>query len=106
MPSQGGQRRKKSDTLDDEMWSRVESDLNLGVPWYLMASYAYYELDAPFLSDAAFDKLAKHLLRRWPLVRHRHKHLITEGDLEAGSLLTRDFPEIVKGATLDLIHNR
>lgn len=106
MPSKGGKRRKKSSTLDDQMWSLVRHNPNLGVAWYLMASYAYYELDDPFLSDAAFDGLAKYLLQRWRHIRHWHKHLITEDDLRAGSLKTRDFPEITKGATLGLIQRR
>jgi hypothetical protein len=71
-----------------------------------MAAYSYYELDDPILEDASFDLLAKKMLSRWDAITHRHKHLITKDDLEAGTLLCRDWPEIVKGSTLDLIHRR
>ncbi len=84
----------------------VKRNRNMSVPWYLMASYAYYHLDQPFLSDAAFDELAKFMLERWKAIRHRHKDLITEDDLRAGSLKTREFPGIVQGATLDLIQRQ
>lgn len=84
------------------MWAYVKANPNLGVAWYLMASYAYYELDDPFLSDAAFDGLAKFLLQRWRHINHWHKDMITKDDLAAGSLLRRDFPSIVKDATVGL----
>lgn len=97
---------KKSQSTDDLMRSRVRLNRNLSVPWYLMASYAYYELDTPILTDAAFDELAKLMLSRWSAITHYHKHLITEDDLKAGTLMTRAFPEIVKGAALDIIQRR
>ncbi|MDQ2066731.1 hypothetical protein Q9295_10110 [Xinfangfangia sp. CPCC 101601] len=87
------------------MQDATKFNRNLLVPWYLMASYAYYELDEPFLTDAAFDAMAKRMLQGWPAIRHRHKHLITEDDLKAGTLLNRDFPGIVKGAAMDLIQS-
>ena len=85
------------------MWRLIGDNPNLSVPWYLMASYAYYGLDEPFLPDADFDALASFMLEDWENIQHRHKHMITEDDLRAGSLLRRDFPEMVKGAALDLI---
>jgi hypothetical protein len=97
---------KKFKSIDDEMRYRIKFKRNLSVPWYLMASYAYYELDNPILTDASFDELGKFMLSRWEAITHRHKHLITEDDLRAGTLLRRDFPEIVKSATLDLIQRR
>lgn len=91
--------KKRKETPRDLMWRLVGENPNLVVPWYLMASYAYYELDDPFLPDADFDALASYALEYWHEVEHRHKDLITEDDLRAGSLMRRDFPEIVKGAT-------
>lgn len=81
----------------------VGSNPNMAIPWYLMASYAYYELDRPILSDAAFDKLGKAMLKMWDSLEHKHKHLITEDDLKAGSLMTREFPETTVGAAKRLI---
>ena len=96
--------KRKPKLLDKVLVERLQESLNLSVPWYLMASYAYYELDRPFLSDAVFDGLAKVMLKGWSTIEHRHKHLITEDDLRAGTLMTRDFPEIVKDATKRLLN--
>ena len=71
------------------------------VPWYLMASYAYYKEDDPILSDAYFDNLAKRMLDAWDEIEHFHKHLITTIDLAAGSYLG-DYPERVKGGLEEL----
>lgn len=95
---------KRKRRLDPEvtLWSAVEDNPNLSVPWYLMASYAYYVEDDPFLPDAAFDMLAELMIEHWDQIEHRHKHMITLDDLRAGTLLRRDFPEIVKGAVADI----
>ena len=71
------------------------------VPWYLMASYAYYVQDNPIFSDAFFDDLAKTLLVVWDDVEHRHKELITVDMLNAGTFIG-DYPGIVKGAVDEL----
>lgn len=92
--------------LDAKMWKVVKHNRNMSVPWYLMASYAYYGLDTPILSDAAFDELSKWMLMRWKAINHRHKEWITEDDLKAGTLLRRDFPQIVKGAVEDLMKRK
>ena len=63
-----------------------------------MASYAYYEQDDPILSDGMYDRLARRLLENFEEIEHMHKHLITEDDLRAGSLLIDEYPSIVKGA--------
>lgn len=72
-------------------------NVNLMVPWYLMASYAYYIQDKPILTDAFFDDLAKTLLSAWNEVQHRHKHLISEDMLRAGTYIG-EYPGIIKGA--------
>lgn len=87
---------------DDLMWSKVRGTPNIGVPFYLMASYAYYELDTPFLSDAAFDELAKFLLERWPTITHRHREYLDEDGLRAGTR-PKGYPEIAKDAARSLI---
>ena len=58
------------------------------------------------LSDGLFDGLAKRMLECWDDIDHWHKDLITTGDLEAGTLLARDFPERVKGAVKHLRSNK
>ena len=97
-------------TLDHIMQRAVAQMPDLGVPWYLMASYAYYWEDDPILSDAAFDQLGKDLLARWSEVRHWHKDLLSEDELRAGScLLPKDkYPGVTVGGlqSLRLCHGR
>lgn len=76
-------------------------NINMMVPWYLMAAYAYYEQDNPILSDSFFDDLAKTLLTVWNDVEHRHKEYITVDMLNAGTYIGK-YPGIVEGAVLEL----
>ena len=64
---------------------------NMMVPWYLMASYAYYKEDNPIFSDAFFDEMGKTMLVIWDDIEHFHKDKINKNDLEAGSYLG-DYP--------------
>ncbi len=86
--------------LDGKLKALVRRNINLGVPIYLSAAWAYYHMDKNFMSDTASDWMARELLKAWPTVAHRHKHLITEDELAAGTLrLAKDkYPEIVKGS--------
>lgn len=72
---------------------------NLLVPWYLMASWAYYIEDDPILSDGAFDMVCTKLAALWDSIDHPHKKYVTRGDLDAGScLLSRSvYPRRVIG---------
>lgn len=79
---------------------------NAIVAWWLIASYAYYHLDMPVISDDLYDQLAKEMLERWDEIEHPHKHLITRDHLRAGSLYdlaADDYPNITKGAASHLI---
>jgi hypothetical protein len=76
-------------------------NINMMVPWYLMAAYAYYEQDNPILSDSFFDDLAKTLLVVWNDVEHHHKHYITVDMLNAGTYIGK-YPGIVEGAVKEL----
>lgn len=67
------------------------------VPWYLMASYAYYKQDDPIFSDAFFDNMGKTMLTVWNDIDHYHKDYITESDLSAGTFLGK-YPSRVEGA--------
>ena len=89
--------------LDIECKEITQKNPNMLVPWYLMAAYAYYELDDPFLSDAVFDEMAKSLHKQWDTIEHFHKHLLTRMDLVAGTYLGK-YPERVKGATKHLLN--
>lgn len=64
---------------------------------YLMCAYAYYVEDNPLISDTEFDELAKYILANYDEINHMHKHLVTKGDLEAGTYLG-EYPQMVIGA--------
>lgn len=78
----------------------IKKNINMLVPYYLMASYSYYKQDNPLFTDALFDNMGKQLLKEWDRVEHYHKHLITKDDLVAGSYLG-EYPSIVEGAVND-----
>jgi hypothetical protein len=64
-----------------------------------MASYLYYQKDISMFSDVAFDRLCSKMLGEWADIRHRHKALITEDDLRAGSgFAIQSYPALVIGA--------
>ena len=90
--------KKSQNTLFDQECLDAIENPNMMIPWYLMASYAYYEEDDSILSDGLFDGLAHRMLEVWDDIDHWHKGLITVGDLKAATLLRRDFPGRVKGA--------
>lgn len=96
--------------LRDDMCEMVLERCGLGgaVPWVLMASLAYYHGDGTMelLSDGYFDKLCTRLLDNWVFVEHRHKPLIREDDLRAGSLNAlsiANYPMTVRAALLSLV---
>jgi hypothetical protein len=88
-------------TLDQECLDTIDANLQMMVPWYLMAAYAYYEEDNPILSDSMFDKLAKKMLEHWDEITHQHKGCITKEDLTAGSFLGK-YPSRVQGGLKSL----
>ena len=53
---------------------------NMMVPWYLMASYAYYKEDNPIFSDAFFDEMGKTMLVIWDDIEHFHKDKINKNE--------------------------
>ena len=74
-----------------------DMSLNLTVPWYLMAAYAYYEEDDPIINDITFDNLAKYMLANWKHIKHIHKKVVTKKDLEAGTFLGK-YPSRVEAS--------
>ena len=82
--------------LDNHASKIFAKNINMMVPWYLMASYAYYKEDNPIFSDSFFDEMGKTMLAVWDDIEHFHKHLITKDDLKAGSYLG-EYPPRVKG---------
>ena len=87
--------------LDEHAAQLFAKNINMLVPWYLIAAYSYYVDDDPILSDSFFDDMSKTLLAVWDDVEHYHKHYITKDMLEAGTYIG-EYPSIVKGAVADL----
>jgi len=88
--------------LDDYAAEIFAENINMMVPWYLIASYAYYKKDEPILSDAFFDDMGRTMLEIWDDIDHFHKHFITVDDLQAGTYLG-EYPSRVKGALESLV---
>ncbi len=88
--------------LDQRAAELFANNINMMVPWYLMASYAYYKQDKPILTDSFFDEMAKTMLACWDDIEHFHKHLITKDDLQAGTYLGK-YPERVIGGYKNLV---
>ena len=93
--------RKKNEIFDKHCGDLIDDNINMTVPWYLMAAYAYYEQDRPILSDSYYDRLANKMLKDWDNVEHVHKELISKDMLEAGTFLG-EYPSRVKYALADL----
>ena len=87
--------------LDAYAATMFERNVNMMIPYYLMAAYAYYKDDDPIFSDAFFDNLAKTILERWDDIEHFHKDLLTKEDLVAGTYLGK-YPERIKGGLRSL----
>lgn len=73
------------------------------VPYYLMSSYLYYELDeiTP-ITDSEYDILCKRLYDEWENITHVHKGLVRKDALLAGSgfYLSGRYPLIVQSAAI------
>lgn len=91
----------RDNLLNNYFYKQVNNNINLAVPLYLIAAYAYYIEDDPLISDDCFDWLAKLLKDHWEELSHRHKKYLTLDDLNAGTFLG-EYPSIVPGAVNDL----
>jgi len=85
----------------DKMCSDSIENINMLVPWYLLAAYAYYVEDDPIVSDRTFDLMGKRMLDKWDKIEHMHKSHITESDLEAGTFLG-EYPTRIESAVSEL----
>ena len=96
--------KRKDQLFDKDCLDVVDDNLNMSVPWYLMASYAYYEEDRPILSDSVFDRLARKILEFWDIIDHLHKDYLNEDMLKAGTFIG-EYPSRVKFALQELRSN-
>lgn len=96
--------KKLSNTMnnfDQHAAELFAENINMMVPWYLMASYAYYKQDDPILSDGFFDAMGTTMLERWADIEHYHKMYISKNDLKAGTYLG-GYPNRIEGALRSL----
>lgn len=89
--------KKNKVLFDKDLLDSLDNSINMAVPWYLMAAYAYYVEDNPILEDHTFDRLAKKMLDHWDEIEHMHKFHITKDSLAAGTFLG-DYPTRIRGA--------
>lgn len=87
--------------LDDHAAEIFAKNINMMVPYYLMASYAYYVEDDPIFTDGFYDNLSKTILAVWDDLIHQHKYLLNTDMLEAGSFVG-EYPSIISGALKSL----
>jgi len=67
---------------------KTEKQLRKDLQKFLMASYAYYIKDYSLMTDSEYDHLSRGLMENWDKFNHQHKHLVTPGDLKAGTLFS------------------
>ena len=80
---------------------QVGKNVNLAVPFYIMAAYAYYKDDDPIISDHAFDNLASLILEHYDTITHPHKSFLDRETLQAGTYLG-NYPSLAIGGLKDL----
>ena len=64
--------------IGNHVTSLISANNNMTIPYYLMASYAYYKEDDPIFSDDFYDMLSKKILNNWDTIEHYHKHLLDQ----------------------------
>ncbi len=77
-------------------------DVNMMVPWALIASYAYYKKDQNIFSDLFFDKMLRVMYSKWDDINHRHKGLIRKGAKSLFYLAENEYPGQIEGALEDI----
>ena len=87
--------------FDEHARQLIDANINMTVPYYLIASFAYYVEDDPIFTDAFYDSLAKQILNNWDTITHWHRDVLSKDALAAGSFLG-EYPSIVQGALKSL----
>ena len=75
---------------------------NMLIPYYLMFSYLYYEKNISLIDDGEFDKMCRTRLEKYDDLEHMHKHLVSKGDLTAGTGYGIKYTEIIKNSAMTL----
>jgi hypothetical protein len=95
--------------FDEMCLIAVASSYNMLVPWFLMASFAYYHRDITLISDELFKQICDELWKRWASIEHPHLKLInrTWGQImQHAHVMTEDeYPSVVIGAAYSIVTN-
>jgi hypothetical protein len=97
----------KNGNLDELAAFDIGNSRNCLVPWYLMASYLYYVRDVSLLSDGYYDRICHELNDNFKQIKHWHKHLVDQKQLDAGTgfrLRFDQFPSRIISAANTLAH--
>lgn len=89
----------KFDALCKQLTSQ---NINLLIPWWIMAAYAYDQMDDPIISDDLFDKIAVDIDDNWSIITHRHKDRLDRTLLKSSIAISGNWPSITKGAVQSL----
>lgn len=84
-------------TYESEAGKVIAENPNMLIPYYIMASYAYYVEDDPIFTDSFYDEMAKTILEWWDNIDHYHKSYLNKDALNAGSYLG-NYPPIIETA--------
>jgi len=86
-------------TLHDNIAeAAISESKNMLVPWYLIASYAYYEMDHPVVSDGLYDRICFLLGEYLDMleIEHVHTPLCDPEALAAGTgYQIQEYPSVV-----------
>jgi aspartate ammonia-lyase len=78
---------------------------NMLVPYYLMHSYIYYEINDSIITDYEYDEICKELKDKWDDVKHYHKHLVDVTALGAGTGYQLKYNKRIENAAI-MLYNK
>jgi|TARA_R110002074_G_scaffold102277_1_gene221023 hypothetical protein len=86
----------------EDVW---RTNPNMLVPYYLMHSYIYYEINDSIITDYEYDELCRELKDRWDSITHYHKHLVDVDALGAGTGYQVKYNQRIANASI-LLYNK
>jgi NAD-dependent DNA ligase len=78
---------------------------NMLVPYYLMHSYIYYEINDSIITDYEYDELCRELKDKWDMITHYHKHLVDVNALGAGTGYQLKYNKRIENAAI-MLYNK
>ena len=86
----------------DNVW---RTNPNMLVPYYLMHSYIYYEMNDPIISDYEYDEICNQLKDKWDSITHYHKKLIDVESLNSGTGYQLNYNKRIENASVLFYNN-